>query len=163
RWPVSSSVMLALRWLLVASFAAVAVPIIFRERIARACGQLRWPQMEERSKGLASLARAASLALFAVPALGLTRISFLGALIAGDSTGEVRLLAPLAVVSLTLAAHAVRERSPGYAFASGLTINLATTLGCVMRGAEPMTVVQANLIAAALFALVWLEVSRRLA
>src|SRR5262249_237997 len=108
------------------------------------------------------LSRAASLALFAMPTLALTLFSFLVALIAGTS-GGVSLLAPLAVISLTLAAHAVRERSAGYAFASGLTINLATTLRCVLRNATPITIIQANLIAAALFSLAWLEALRRLA
>ncbi|MEK7832328.1 MAG: hypothetical protein AAB401_14650, partial [Acidobacteriota bacterium] len=121
--------------------------------------------MKEASAGLASLARAESLALFAVPALVWTAGLFLTR--APESLSlwaKLVFLAPLFVVSLTLAAYAIRERSAIYAFASGLILNLAVTLGCLFdTDVRLITALQVNVITSAMVSLVWLEVRGRLA
>ncbi len=163
RWPVGGTTMSSLRWLSAIGFALVAVPIIFRNRIRRICERFNWPQMNERAKGLASLARDESLALFAAPVLLLTAILFLSSTPALTLSGKLIFLAPLVVVSLTLAAHAIRERSPIYAIASGLLLNLAATLGVFFdRDSHPITLIQVNIIVSAVFSIVWLELWRRL-
>src|SRR5215470_13282895 len=112
--------------------------------------------MEENAKRLASLARAASLALFALPALLLTVLLFL---ISQPSSGasfaaEAWFLTPLFILSATLAAHAVRERSSAYAFSAGLVMNLAATFGCLFgTDVKLVPVIQANLIVSALCSL----------
>src|SRR5262249_27379623 len=76
--------------------------------------------------------------------------------------------APLAMVCLGLIGHALREKSPGYAFAVGLGMHLAVSL--VVRNfhhGEPIAawwvyLAQANLIAAAATALLWLAARRHL-
>ncbi|MEP7340138.1 MAG: hypothetical protein ABI977_20560, partial [Acidobacteriota bacterium] len=163
-WRDSDVVLAALRYLLAASFALTALPIIFREQVRHICQQFGWPLMKEKSPGLASLSRAASLGLFAAPVLALTPL-----LISIRLPGSMRALpatiffiAPLVILSLTLAAHAIREHSSGYALSSGLMLNLAITLGCFLRDANPVTIIQANLITSAIFSLLWLTVSRRL-
>ncbi|MDQ3013152.1 MAG: hypothetical protein M3X11_20900, partial [Acidobacteriota bacterium] len=102
----------------------------------------------------------------AAPALALTAFSSFLHLIGShvlSHTGMALFLLPLCVLSLTLAAHGVRKRSAGYAFASGMMLNLAVTLGLVFAEAKPVRIIQANLTASAIFSLLWLAVSRQLA
>ncbi len=153
------------RWSAAISFALVALPIIFRTQIQRLCERFNWPQMETRSAGLADLARAESLALLALPVLILTVGKFVGALLGLNLSLAATLLflAPLFIVSLALAAHAVRERSAVYALASGLLLNLSATLGCLSNPeVHVVTLVQANVIVSALISLLWLAIRQRL-
>src|SRR5262249_26498410 len=78
-------------------------------------------------------------------------------------------LVPLALVALGLVGHALRERSPGYAFAAGLVADAAVmggyALGVVIAGrpfgeGEWARLVQLGTITAAVWALLWLA-SRR--
>ncbi|HMV47642.1 MAG TPA: hypothetical protein PKD31_07815, partial [Blastocatellia bacterium] len=154
---------LSLRWLLAAGFAVTALPILFREQLRQACARFRWPQMEEQANGLTALAHTASLVLFALPTLGLTAIMFLAKWLTGDYSfaGTLIFLTPLFILSLTLAAHALRERSSVYAFSAGLLLNLAATLGCVLADQRLITTLQANVIVMSVVSLVWLGVWRR--
>ncbi|MFN0111540.1 MAG: hypothetical protein ACKVZH_21965 [Blastocatellia bacterium] len=144
------------------SFALAALPILFRDQLRRACERFRWPQMNEASAGLASLARAEALALFAAPVVALTVGMFWLGYDPVSLAGRLEFLAPLVVVSLTLAAHAVRERSAMYAFAGGLLLNLAVTLGCLLNPAIGfVTALQANIMTSAVVSLVWLALKER--
>src|SRR5205085_6822386 len=119
---------------------------------------------EEKAEGLASLSRATSIGLFAVPALVLTVLRFLISQPSGGVSLGTRalFLAPLFILSLALAAHAIRDRSRVYAFSAGLILNLAATMGCLLGyDVKPMPIVQANLITSAIFSLLWLTASRR--
>jgi hypothetical protein len=166
RWQVAGSMMASLRWLLAISFALVAFPILLREQIRQVCKPFKWPRMDEKAGGLASLSRAASIGLFAAPALVITVLSFPMSQpgdIASLAT-KALFLAPLFILSLTLAAHAIRDRSPVYAFSAGLILNLAATKGCLFGyDVTLMPIIQANLITSAIFSLLWLTASRRLA
>jgi len=154
-----------LRWSAAVSFALVTLPILFREPLRQFCLRFNWPQMETRSAGLARLARWESLLLFAAPVLGLTLMEFwTKRLNASNSLAStVIFLTPILILSLSLAAHAIRENSATYTLASGLLLNLATTLGCLLQpGIHWVAIVQANIITSALFALVWLTARTRL-
>ncbi|MGH9801794.1 MAG: hypothetical protein ACRD82_15640, partial [Blastocatellia bacterium] len=110
RFAHGESILYMLRWLAAISFAIVALPIIFRNSLSRFCERFKWPQMHEAAAGLASLARAESLALFAAPVLVLSAGLFLTETYDRVSlAAKLAFLAPLFVVSLTLAVHAVRE------------------------------------------------------
>lgn len=106
-----------LRWSAAIGFALVVLPIIFRDGLRRFCEQFNWPQFETRSAGLAKMARLESLSIFAFPALVLTAEKFVWAL---SWRSMLLFLTPALIVSLTLAAQAIRERSAGYAVASGV-------------------------------------------
>jgi hypothetical protein len=159
-WPWSP-----LRSLLAIGFAVAAAPILFRKQLQQACAKFHWPQMPENANGLASLSRAASIALFALPVLALMALSFLAKWLVGHFSfvETVVFLVPLFILSLTLAAHAIRERSSAYAFSSGLMLNLAATLGFLLvPDVRLITVLQANVIVTAIFSLAWLVVWRRI-
>ncbi|MDD4889012.1 MAG: hypothetical protein PHU85_03710 [Phycisphaerae bacterium] len=71
---------------------------------------------------------------------------------------------PLLLVHVGLIAHAVRQRSSGYAFAAGLVANLAATLTRLLMGHaisrdELVHLAQINAIASASFALAWMAVT----
>lgn len=163
RWSIDGSTVATLRWLMAISFALVALPIIFRNPLRKICERFNWPQMRERSAGLASLARAQSLALFAAPVLALTAAMLLLKLGTTISFGTmVIFLAPVLIVSLTLASHAIREQSAVYAFSSGGMLNLAVTIGWFLSGdLRLITALQLNVIVSATVALIWLWFSRR--
>lgn len=154
---------LSLRWLLAIGFAITALPILFRAQLQQACARFRWPQREEQANGLARMSHMASLALYALPTLALTVIVFSVKWITADYSfaGTLILLTPLFLLSLTLAAHALRERSSAYAFFSGLLLNLAATFGCLLANERLITTIQANVIVMSLVSLVWLGVWRR--
>lgn len=166
QWQLNPLPWSLLRSLLAIGFAVAAAPILFRERLQQVCANFHWPQMAEKANGLARLCRVASIVLFALPALALTGHMFLAKWILGDYsfTGTLVFLMPPFLLSLTLAAHAIRERSSAYAFSSGLILNLAATLGCLLiPGLHLITTLQANVIVLAGVSLVWLEIWRRLA
>ncbi len=157
RWPIDGSSLSALRWLTAISFALVALPIIFRGTLRQMCERVQWPQMRERSTGLASLARAESLGLFAAPVLALTGAMSLMKL--GEPISFAALLiflTPLFIVSLALAAHATHDRSAIYAFASGLILNLSATIGCVLADVGLITALQVNVLTSAAVSVCWL-------
>ena len=78
--------------------------------------------------------------------------------------------APLAALVAALLGHAARERSPVYAFSSGLLVNLLATIVYLIelaRAGRPLgssawiELAQVNAIAAALFSLGWLSAAAR--
>lgn len=161
----ADSTLAALRWVMAISFALSALPILFRDSVRRVCNRFNWPHLHEASAGLADLARAESLLLFAAPVLALTAILFLTKPTDSISVAaKLLFLIPLLIVSLTLAAHAIRERSAIYAFTSGLILNLSTTIGCLFDDdLRLITGLQVNVVTAAVVGLVWLSVRARLA
>ncbi|MBO0724941.1 MAG: hypothetical protein J2P52_05035, partial [Blastocatellia bacterium] len=166
------------RWSSAIAFAAVAFLIVARNRLTPWLKRLGWPEMEERSNGLPAMLRMLSLALFVIPVLILSSLSFfnwmdaisaeafppaLSGLIAG-------LGAPLLIVGLSFAAHSIRERSAAYACAAGMMVNLSVTIGYLLwataRGpgiqlAEVYAVAQLNIIATSICSLVWIGFHRR--
>ncbi len=153
-----------LRWSAAISFALVALPIIYREPLQRFCQRFNWPQMETRSAGLARLARWESLLLFAAPVLSLSFLEFSTKRFETPISlaNTLVFLTPILILSLTLVAHAVRENSATYTLASGLLLNLAATLGCLLQpGIHWVAIAQANIITSALFALGWLAARTR--
>lgn len=161
----SSSPWFLLRWFLAGGFALVAIPIIFHDRLRQVCERFRWPQLEREASGLASLSRSVSIFLFAAPVLILTVILFIthGRLDLHSHAERIVFLLPLVILSLTLAGHAIRERSSMYAFSAGLILNLAATLGSLLnQDYRLITVIQANGIVAAAYSIAWLEIRRRL-
>lgn len=162
RWPVDGSALVALRWLMAISFALVALPILYRNPLRQICERFNWPKMRERSAGLASLARAESLGLFAAPVLALTVAMLLLRLETPISFGAILIfLTPILIVSSALASHAIRERSAVYAFSSGTILNLAATIGWFLDGdLRLITVLQINVIVSATASLIWLCVRR---
>ncbi|HQR31817.1 MAG TPA: hypothetical protein PLK30_03700 [Blastocatellia bacterium] len=159
------SVLPTLRWLAAISFALVALPIILRNPLRRYCERFKWPQMDSGASGLASFARAESLAFFAVPVLVLTAVLVSTRWSEPSSlSATLTFLLPMLIVSVILAVHAIRERSAIYAFSSGLILNLAVTLGYFLRADQGLiTVLQINVITFATVSLLWLEGRRRLA
>jgi hypothetical protein len=160
----------ALRWLLAAGFAAVSLFILFRERVEQFCAQFGWAGMRERSKGLSEMSQYLSFALFAAPVVALSFIQLNAVLPAASGGAMVSMLAPLAVVSFTLLAHGLRERSVAMACAAGLLLNLAVTLGSLSLAAwrteaigrmVAIRTIQLNVIVTALFSLAWRAVARR--
>ncbi|MBI4602789.1 MAG: hypothetical protein HY721_12600 [Planctomycetes bacterium] len=77
---------------------------------------------------------------------------------------------PLLALSAGLAGHALRERSASFALAGGLVLNVAVTLGFLLRvllagrplgSVELVRLLQVNGVASGLFALGWLAVVHR--
>ncbi|MBS1791964.1 MAG: hypothetical protein JST85_29930 [Acidobacteria bacterium] len=161
----SDSTVTALRWLAAISFGLAALPILFRSPLHRVCSRFNWPQMNETSAGLAGLARAESLLLFAAPVLAMTAVLFLTR--PSDSVSvaaKLVFLLPLLIVSATLAAHAIREQSAIYAFTAGLILNFSATIGCLFDdNLGPITCFQVNVVTAAMVGLAWLSVRHWLA
>lgn len=153
-----------LRWSAAISFALIALPIIFREQLYQICQRFDWPEMEVRVAGLATLAREGSTLLFALPCLILTSEMGVRAVLGLQVSREglPSLVAPVFILSVTLAAYAIRENSATFALASGLLLNFAATLGCLWQPeVHWVTVVQANIITSALVSLAWLAARTR--
>jgi hypothetical protein len=169
----------ALRWGLGLCFLACSALIWLRIPLGRLAGNLGCPL--ESASDLPRLSRVVLLLGAAGPILVLTSIvagvGFSGAFPAGPRAdsffGRVGWIAanvvPMGMVGLGLVGHALRERSPGYAFAAGLVVNVTVmggyALGIVTSGerfdiAEGVQVVQLSSITAAVWAIAWLT-SRR--
>src|SRR5262249_45394247 len=161
RFAEHRTVELALRWGLGACFLLYSVPLWMRNRLPRLFG-------ENDGAGVAAWGRLALIVLTVLPVLLLAVAPPAGRPARGGVLPRppaaplleraLRTLvttAPLAMVCLGLIGHALREKSPGYAFAVGLGMHLAVSL--VVRNfhhGEPIAawwvyLAQANLIAAA--------------
>ncbi|HEY7184606.1 MAG TPA: hypothetical protein VIC84_24420, partial [Blastocatellia bacterium] len=178
RWADGGLTPAIYRWSSAVAFAVVSSLIAARNRLRPWLKRPGWPQMEERSNGLAATLRMLSLALFVAPVLILSSLSFfnwivgsgveafppsLSGLIAG-------LVAPLLIVGLSFAAHSISERSAAYACAAGLMVNLSVTFGYLLWAAarifgvgraDAYTVAQLNIIATSICSLVWIGFHRR--
>jgi hypothetical protein len=178
RWQASGMTVSVYRWSSAIAFAAVSLLIVFRHALAPFISHFGWPQMAERSSGLATLLRRLSLVLFAAPVLVFTLIAFFNAGSAPATisslparAGAVALLVgPVLLVMLSLVAHAVRERSALYACSAGLMVNLSATLGYLLAGALASmefergtlyTVAQLNIIATSICSLIWIAAHRQ--
>jgi len=177
-WDAEVATASAMRWLSATFLILGSLPIWFRNSVWQLAVPLGWPDMERRASGLSKETRSLLLVLTLVPVLALTlypaaatladrpvvgagRDSFFGQI--GNAASFV---VPLAVVCLALVGHAVRERSAGFAFSAGLVLNLTVTLGYllflvtanrVMGDDEWVRLIQFNAIAAAGFAIAWLN------
>lgn len=165
-------------WSSAIAFALVSLLVVFRARIAPALRQFGWPRFDESSIGLAALLRRSSLALLPAPAIFFTLIGFLNAAsspfaahsISARAGAVAALVGPILLISLSFVALAARERSAGYACASGLLTNLSVTLGYLLAVAlsgvgigrdELYRVAELNIIATAICSLVWSAFHRR--
>jgi hypothetical protein len=168
----------ALRWGLAGSYLAVSVLVWARGPLARlASGAgVSFPvdaPAARFTRGLLGAAAAAVLALTGWMALR----GFAGEGVPGPLPGSfferigrsVTAVVPLAVLVLGMAGHAVRERSPAYAFAGGLVAAVAVaggyalavvTAGGAVGEVEGVRVVQLATLAAGLWALGWMLVRR---
>jgi hypothetical protein len=164
----------ALRWGLAGCFVVCSVPVWLRDRGSLLARGLRIPL--DPGLPLAMMARALLLGGAAVPVLLLTAsvaaLGFSGVTPAGPAAGSffahigwvAATVTPMALVSLGLVGHAVRERSPGYAFAAGLVANVTLMGGYALQvvsggrldAVEWVRVLQIGSIGAAAWAIGWL-------
>ncbi len=184
RWDTELAAASALRWLLAGGLVIVSCFVWCRERLMVAAQSLSWPEMDNRTDGLAVFTRTVVLLLGIVPVLVLTLPAAFCALsgqsiplpAAGSLFGRMGVAfsytAPLAVVALVMAGHGARERSATWTFASGLALNLTVSLGWliahrkaggVMGTAEWVRLAQFNAVTFAGVALAWLGVRSVLA
>jgi hypothetical protein len=172
----------ALRWNLAICFVIFSIPLWLRDYWTPwpgISGPATDPAQSESSRppALRRLTRRLLVACLVVPVVALTAtvalIGFSGQTPAGPRSSSffaqigwvASNITPLAVLSLGLVGHALRERSPGYAFFAGLLVNCAVTggyaLGIVTSGhalgeAEWVQLVQLGTMAAAVWTLAWL-------
>jgi hypothetical protein len=170
----------ALRWGLAIVFLLVSVPLWGRESLARAAARVGI--VSDAAGGAVRCLRGAVTAV-AVPVVLLTLTTAalvltgqpLGGPAAGSLFGQLGDLAshgvPLGLVAAGLVGHALRERSPAYAFAAGLVVNLIVTggyaLGVATSGGSFDTATAASLwqrfsITAGAWAVAWFLVADRL-
>jgi len=166
------------RWSSATAFAAVSLLMVFRRSLANFTSHFGWPQMVERSNGLATLLRRLSLVLFAAPVLVGALLTFFNAVpvpatissLPAQAGAVALLIGPVLLLMLSFIAHAARERSAGNACAAGLMANLAVTIGYLQAQTlagvswELVTackVAQLNLMATSVCSLVWIAAHRR--
>jgi hypothetical protein len=161
-------------WFASFGFLVVSLPILLRRQVSRLCGYFGWPEMNERSAGLASVVRSLALILFVPPVLLSTFITFVGYLFQGSSRGASDFLAigttaslviPLIVISLTLMTHACHERSTGYAISSSVMLNLAVTMGSLLGESSAdwplmVRIAHLNILTTSATSLVWVAIVR---
>ncbi len=171
RWLPNGAEATAFSWFASCGFLIASLPILFRNQVSHLCLHCGWPEMKERSAGLKSAARILSLILFVAPVLLSTFITL-------GWTGSSRevpdfigigttasLVIPLIVISLTLIAHALGERSTGYAIFSSVMLNLAVTMGSLLGESEfgwPLLVriVNLNILTMSVTSLAWFAAVR---
>ncbi len=169
----------ALRFALAATFLAATAAVCLRQRLMALCERAQ-ARIDVGLAG-APLARAGAMLTMAAPAVALTVMAVLWQLGGVQPVGPLpgawlaglgplwSHLAPLAAIVLGLVALAVRERSDGYAFSAGLTLQLAVVLGCILaaltagRAFDEIFFVrlsQSATIAAAAWAIAWMATRR---
>jgi hypothetical protein len=168
----------ALRWALGICFLAFSVPLWLRNPLAQVVARLHLLRVPDRRLSL--LARGLLVLSMIMPVLGLTIaaaiIGFGGQPLSGPRVGSffagvgwpVSNLVPLAMLSLGLAGHSLRERAPGYAFSAGLVVNVAVSLiiwhshGQLAPADWWVDLLQANVMATASVALLWFMARKQL-
>lgn len=169
----------ALRWFAAGAMLLLSVPLWCANQSARVFDSFRWPGFEQRPASSAQQLRSVLLFFTITPILGLTLYPAIctlqGRNVVGPSAGSffadignsASYMAPLAVMIVTLAGYAIRERSAGFAFSAGLVLNLAVTLGHALHLAtakipfgptETLRMFQFNAVASGAFAMAWLLV-----
>jgi hypothetical protein len=167
-WEPDNSAGLAYYWLSSFGFLIVSLPILFRNQVSILCGYFGWPEMKERSGGLATVARTETIILFVGPVLIMKLFTLLAVIVEGRSDFTelgtmVSLVIPIIVISLTFVGHAVRDRSTGFAISASLMINLAVTMGFLQSNTEPgwlMPVAHLNILTTSLTSLAWVAAMR---
>lgn len=181
RWETEFATASAWRWLAAGFLILMSLPLWWRERFSdwfRTPG----PAAENGETSFqASRARALLLLLTVLPVLVLTLYPVLKIIwyrpVHGPGAGffyqigeVVSYSVPLALLSVALVGHALRERAAGYAFAAGLLINLTVTVaqlltvasvGGSMNRVVLVQVMQLNAIACGVVALLWLATRNR--
>jgi hypothetical protein len=169
----------ALRWALAASYLVVSALVWSRRPLARLTAAAG---VTFRSGTPAALATRFVLNLAALAVLALTAwlaaLSFAGRVPNGPLDGSffarigwtTSALVPLAVLVLGLTGHAVRERSPEYAFAAGFVADLAlagghalaiVTAGNTIGESEGVRIAQLATFGAAVWGIAWMLLRRR--
>lgn len=164
---------LVLRWGLAAVFVGISIPIWERDRLQRlGCASAAPFDLAASCRGLTVAGTAVPVILLTIltalahwgeaSPLGSIGISWLGRL-----PWLLVAAPPLVFVSLGLLGHALRERSAPYAFAAGLVANVTASL--IVWHFHPLglegwrvLLIQANVIAGSLVALLWLGLTHRL-
>jgi hypothetical protein len=166
----------ALRWWLALAFLEWSVLVWARQPLFRLAVKVGC-QVESTQGGLNRWVASILLSLTAAPALVLTVVvailGFVGVSPAGPEPGSffdrigwvASNVLPPAVISIVLAGYALRERSPVYAFSSGLIADLTMmggyALGVVVDGrslgsVEWVRVFQLGTVTAAIWSIGWL-------
>ncbi len=176
RWEEEFATASAWRWLAAVFLILLSLPLWWREKVLSGLHALGLPEGNQEASYLAKNTRALLLLVTIGPLLALTIYPVLKVIwyrpVHGPGAGffyqigeVVSYTIPLALASLALVGHAVRERSSGYAFAAGLLVNLTVTVaqlltiaavGGSMNRVVLVQVMQLNAIASAGVALVWL-------
>jgi hypothetical protein len=173
-WTSDDAATTAFCWFASFGFLIVSLPILLRTQVSHLCGHFGWPEMRERSEGLASAARAIALILFVAPVLLATLITFAWELLLISSRGvsdfieigaTATLVIPLIVISFALTGHACGERSTVYAISSGLMLNLAVTIGSLLGESSAglpllVRIAHLNILTTAATSLVWFAAVR---
>lgn len=174
----ANAVASAVRWGVGIAFLLLSLPVWMRHRLSH------WSQWlgvgADESELVAARCRALLVSAAALPVVAITVTSAVlrWEHLAGPGPtsesffGQIGRLyntvVPLVMVCVGLVTHALRERLPGYAFVVGLGANLVATLTVRSHHAGAawqtwwLPLVQANVIALAATALVWLAARRRL-
>jgi hypothetical protein len=181
-WQGDGMTLTVICWTAAISFALLTSLITFRDRVADWFRQFRWPEHEsylnEHPDALSSEIRQLGLIVFAAPVLILTLFKFTIDFQLYGATppavalaGIVAMVAgPVLTVGLSFVATALRERSESYAFAAGLTGNLSLTIGLLLAasssgglraGGRIYDIVLINVIATAVFSLIWIAMRQR--
>ncbi|HVX12826.1 MAG TPA: hypothetical protein VHC22_16710 [Pirellulales bacterium] len=165
----------ALRWALAIVFGSSAVLFWFRGQLEHYCHRIGCRL--QLSLAAASAAQQLWLALAAAPVVLASIVTaamrMAGLRPAGPVAGtwfanlgmEISHLVPLAVIVLSLVAYAVRQASPGYAFAAGLIANLTVSGGYALTlsqvgPTEAVRLMQLATLVAAVWGIGWLLVRR---
>lgn len=173
----------AARWTWALAAGGFGIVLWLRGRIAARVGPFDSMLRLRLAGNPARLVRRMVDALAVAPALALTvfaaLLQFEGTLPSGPGADSlfanvgpvVSYLMPLVLIAMVWVGHALRERSAGYAFAAGWVLQLAVVLGYPMTitlggGSfgtfETFALLQAATTLAAVWALGWMAVRRRL-
>jgi hypothetical protein len=161
----------ALRWGFALCLVACSALVWGRDRVAYLAGRLGIPSAQ--GEGLSTSSRRLLVAGAVPPVLLLTAVvavlGFSGQTPSGPAAGSFfarvgwlgSQVIPLLLLTVGLAGHGVRERSPGYAFAAGLVADVSLVGGYALgvrhwTDAEVVRLCQLGALGAALWALAWL-------
>jgi hypothetical protein len=160
---------LALRWGLAGELVGIATALWWRSKLRLLAAHLGWPI--HAPFDLPQLIHVLLNGFLAIPVIALAILAAFNyggqEWPFGSSYWLLAGIGPLAGVCLVWVGHAWRERSAGYAFAAGCVVNLAASLIVWHYHPGPLEewrvlLVQVNVIVAALVALLWLGLHRRM-